>query len=94
MKDFRNVYFHFMLSNMLYLLQDTIVALQALIEYSFETHVRDITSMKVTVESSSNAGIIQTLNISNNNLAESRRVDVSYLCHCSFKNLPLFMQFT
>lgn len=56
--------------------QDTIVALQALIEYSFETHVRDITSMKVSVESSANPGIIRPLNISNNNLAESRRVDI------------------
>lgn len=59
--------------------QDTIVALEALTEYSFETHVRDITSMKVSVESSANAGDIHLLNISNNNLAMSRRVDVSML---------------
>ncbi|GIY90987.1 hypothetical protein CDAR_123091 [Caerostris darwini] len=56
--------------------QDTIVATQALIEYSFRTHVRDITNMKVSVESSSNAGNIEYMAINNDNLAHSRNVPV------------------
>ncbi|XP_015919307.1 CD109 antigen [Parasteatoda tepidariorum] len=57
--------------------QDTIVATEALIEYSFRTHVRDITSMKVSVESSSNAGKIHQMSIMVDNLAESRRIEVA-----------------
>ncbi|XP_035214873.1 CD109 antigen-like isoform X2 [Stegodyphus dumicola] len=57
--------------------QDTIVAMQALIEYSFRTHVRDITSMKVSVESSSNAGFIHSMIIETNNLAEQRKVPIA-----------------
>ncbi|GFT53743.1 CD109 antigen [Nephila pilipes] len=57
--------------------QDTVVAMQALIEYSFRTHVRDITNLKVTVESSSNPGKIHSMTITNNNLAESRKVPIA-----------------
>lgn len=56
--------------------QDTIVAMQALIEYSFRTHVRDITNMKLTVESSSNAGEIQSMSITNDTLAQARQVPI------------------
>ncbi|GBN40425.1 hypothetical protein AVEN_154158-1, partial [Araneus ventricosus] len=59
--------------------QDTLVATQALIEYSFRTHVRDITNMKVTVESSSNPGTIHSMALKSDNLAESRQVPVSNL---------------
>ncbi|GFQ90018.1 pregnancy zone protein, partial [Trichonephila clavata] len=57
--------------------QDTVVAMQALIEYSFRTHVRDITDMKVTMESSSNPGKIHSMAITNNNLAEARKVPIA-----------------
>ncbi|XP_054721683.1 CD109 antigen-like [Uloborus diversus] len=56
--------------------QDTIVAMQALIEYSFRTHVRDITDMKLTVESSSNAGRIHSMAISNDNLAHAKNIPI------------------
>ncbi|KAF8776800.1 CD109 antigen like protein [Argiope bruennichi] len=56
--------------------QDTLIATQALIEYSFRTHVRDITNMKVTVESSSNPGTIHSMALTSDNLAEARQVPI------------------
>lgn len=56
--------------------QDTIVALEALTEYSFRTHVRGITEMEVTVESSSNPGNKSSLTITSGNLASRKTFDV------------------
>ncbi|EEC04468.1 conserved hypothetical protein [Ixodes scapularis] len=56
--------------------RDTIAALEALTQYSFRTHVRGITEMKVTVESSSNPGFPSTLQISKNDLARRKVFDV------------------
>lgn len=56
--------------------QDTIAALEALTQYSFRTHVRGITEMKVTVESSSNPGFPSTLGISKDDLARRKVFDV------------------
>lgn len=57
--------------------QDTIVALQALIEYSFRTHIREITNMKLTVESSSNAGNIETIFVTQKNLAKKTEIEIA-----------------
>lgn len=56
--------------------QDTLAALEALTQYSFRTHVRGITEMKVTVESSSNPGYPSTLRISKDDLARRKVFDV------------------
>ncbi|XP_067144276.1 CD109 antigen-like [Centruroides vittatus] len=56
--------------------QDTIVAVQALVEYSFRTHIREITNMKLTVESSSNAGNIQTVYVTQKNLAQRTEIEI------------------
>ncbi|XP_013794547.1 CD109 antigen-like [Limulus polyphemus] len=57
--------------------QDTIVAMQALIEASFRTHVRDITKMTLQVESSSNPGETGELKVDQDNLAASKSVLVA-----------------
>ncbi|XP_054157976.1 CD109 antigen-like, partial [Oppia nitens] len=55
---------------------DTIVAVQALTDYSFRTHVRSISNMKLEVEASSNPGNITTINLSLNNLTDQHIVTV------------------
>lgn len=64
--------------------QDTIVALEALTQYSFRTHVRGITEMKVTVESSSNPGFPSTLSVSKDDLARRQvfEVEPNVWGHC------------
>ncbi|XP_022256776.1 CD109 antigen-like [Limulus polyphemus] len=57
--------------------QDTVVAMQALIESSFRTHVRDITKMNLKVESSSNPGEVAELEVDENNLATFKSVSVA-----------------
>ncbi|XP_076330818.1 alpha-2-macroglobulin-like [Tachypleus tridentatus] len=54
--------------------QDTVVAMQALIEASFKTHVRDITKMNLKVESSSNPGEIANLEVHEDNLATFKSI--------------------
>lgn len=51
---------------------DTIVALEALIEYSFRTHVRTITKMNIEIESSSNPGFVEKIEINQYNLAKKK----------------------
>ncbi|OQR66876.1 CD109 antigen-like, partial [Tropilaelaps mercedesae] len=52
--------------------QDTLLAMEALTRYSFRTHVRDITNLKVSVQYSSNPGILHNLFINKENLAERK----------------------
>ncbi|XP_064467422.1 CD109 antigen-like [Ornithodoros turicata] len=56
--------------------QDTVVALEALTEYSFRTHVRGITEMHVTVESSSNPGNKAVLYVAPGSLASRKTYEV------------------
>nr|BAR45625.1 macroglobulin complement-related 1 [Scolopendra japonica] len=49
--------------------QDTIIAMEALIEFTFRFRIRDITDMHVNIESSSTPGLRKTLRIQENNLA-------------------------
>ena len=55
---------------------DTIVAIQALTDYSFRTHVRSITNMRVEVEASSNPGLVTNIMISANNLTNQYNIPV------------------
>lgn len=48
---------------------DTIVAIQALTDYSFRTHVRSVTNMRLEVEASSNPGDVQAVVIAPNNVS-------------------------
>lgn len=56
--------------------QDTLLAMEALTRYSFRTHVRDVTDLKVKVQSSANPGRIEELLINRDNLAERKFVQV------------------
>ena len=55
---------------------DTIVSAQALIDYSFRTHIRSITNMRLEVEASSNPGSVTHVVINQNNLTEPHIINV------------------
>ncbi|CAG2109502.1 unnamed protein product [Medioppia subpectinata] len=55
---------------------DTIVAVQALTDFSFRTHVRSITNMRLEVEASSNPEITTTIGISQNNLTNQQIINI------------------
>lgn len=57
--------------------QDTLIAMEALTKYSFRTHVRDITDLKIAVDSSANPGHTHYLTVSKNNLAERKFVKMA-----------------
>lgn len=50
--------------------QDSIVALQALIEYSIQSRLRDVTNIEVTIEAPSSAGFEKKLRITPENLSK------------------------
>lgn len=50
--------------------------MEALTKYSFRTHVRDVTDLKVKVGSSANPGRVFDLFINRDNLAERKFVQV------------------
>lgn len=55
---------------------DTIIATQALLEFSFRTHVRSITNMKLNIESSSNPDQVHDIKISLDNLAQEHLLSI------------------
>lgn len=55
---------------------ETIVAVQALTDFSFRTHIRPITNMRLEVEASSNPGFITSVYVSPNNLTDPHIVKV------------------
>ncbi|XP_028967183.1 CD109 antigen [Galendromus occidentalis] len=56
--------------------QDTLLAMEALTKYSFRTHVRDITDLKVKVQASANPGKVLELIVNKENLAQRKFVQV------------------
>uniref|UniRef100_T1IN02 CD109 antigen n=1 Tax=Strigamia maritima TaxID=126957 RepID=T1IN02_STRMM len=56
--------------------QDTIIAMQALTEYTFRERLRDITDMDVSLESSASPGLSRVLHIDVNNLAQLQRMEI------------------
>ena len=58
--------------------QDSVVAMEALVEYSYRARLRDVTDMRVTIEHSSDPNFTVNVKIDDaNNLAELRSFDVS-----------------
>lgn len=58
-------------------MQDTVVALMALAEYSYRARVREVTKMNVRVEASSSPGLVHTVVISNQSIAALHSIKVS-----------------
>lgn len=56
--------------------QDSVVAFQALIEYSIQSRLRDVTDIDVTIEAPSNAGFEKKLHIGQGNLAQLQAFDI------------------
>jgi hypothetical protein len=55
---------------------DTIIAIQALTDYSFRTHVRTITNMKLDIEASSNPGSVSSVELTSDNLAQQSILNI------------------
>lgn len=56
--------------------QDSVIAFQALIEYSIQSRLRDVTDIDVTIEVPSVAGFEKKLHIGQNNLARLQSYDI------------------
>lgn len=56
--------------------QDTIITLEALIEYSVQSRLRDVTDIRVTIEVPSLQGFEQTLRITNKNLPKLQSIEL------------------
>lgn len=56
--------------------QDSIVAFQALIEYSIQSRLRDVTDIDVTIEVPSNVGFEKKVHIGQSNLAQLQAFDI------------------
>jgi hypothetical protein len=58
------------------LLQDTAVAMRALIEYTVRQRIRDVSSLSVTVEATSLQGHVRNLYVNEKNLAQLQKIEV------------------
>lgn len=59
-------------------LQDSVAAMEALVEYSYRARLRDVTNMYVTIEHSANPNFSVNVHLDNTfNLASMRSFDVS-----------------
>lgn len=69
-----------------YSLQDTLMAMQALTEFSVQSRSRDVTDITVTVEAPSTPGFTRQLHIGRDNLSKLQTLSVSWflLCSCVF----------
>ncbi|XP_054709212.1 CD109 antigen-like [Uloborus diversus] len=56
--------------------QDTIVAMQALIEYAVQSRQRDVMDVTVSVEAPSTPGFSKQLHIDENNFSELQKIDI------------------
>ncbi|GAB6026185.1 hypothetical protein CHUAL_012396 [Chamberlinius hualienensis] len=56
--------------------QDSLIAQQALTEFSFRARLRDITNMEVTISASSQEGTDETLTIDENNLSSMQSISI------------------
>lgn len=56
--------------------QDTIIAFQALIDYSIQSRLRDVTDIDITIEAPSSAGFEKKLRIGQHNLAQLQSYEI------------------
>nr|BAR45627.1 macroglobulin complement-related 1 [Niponia nodulosa] len=56
--------------------QDTLVAMQALTEFTFRARLRDITDMRINMKSSSSPNVSETLELTPSNLATLQSVEI------------------
>ncbi|XP_005178924.2 CD109 antigen [Musca domestica] len=56
--------------------QDTSAALRALVEYTVHSRIREVSSLTVEIEASSQGGKTQTLHIDDKNLAQLQSIDI------------------
>lgn len=56
--------------------QDTIIATQALIEYSIQSRLRDVTDVTITIEVPSTTGFVKQVHISEDNLAQLQTLEI------------------
>ncbi|XP_053203111.1 CD109 antigen-like isoform X2 [Panonychus citri] len=56
--------------------QDSIIALQALVEYSIQSRIRDITDIEVTIEAPSSPDFSERIEINSKNLARLQSFDI------------------
>jgi len=59
------------------MLQDTAIAMKALIEYTVRQRIRDVSSLSVTVEATSLQGHVRNLYVNEGNLAQLQKIEVS-----------------
>jgi hypothetical protein len=57
-------------------LQDSAVAMRALIEYTVRQRIRDVSSLSVTVEATALQGHIRNLYVNEKNLAQLQKIEV------------------
>lgn len=62
---------------MTFVFQDSIIAMEALIEYAVQSRIRDVMDVTVTVESPSVPGFSQQIQIDESNLSDLQTVEVS-----------------
>lgn len=58
------------------MLQDSAVAMRALIEYTVRQRIRDVSSLSVTVEATSLQGHVRNLYVNEKNLAQLQKIEV------------------
>jgi hypothetical protein len=58
------------------MLQDSAVAMKALIEYTVRQRIRDVSSLSVTVEATSLQGHVRNLYVNEKNLAQLQKIEV------------------
>lgn len=56
--------------------QDTIIALEALIEYSIQSRLRDVTDVSITVEAPATPGFAKNFHIGEDNLSVKQSLEV------------------
>lgn len=60
--------------------KDTLVAMEALIEYSYRSRVREVTDLQVKIEASSLPGMSKIFRINQDNLSKQQKIVVSFRC--------------
>lgn len=58
------------------MLQDSAMAMKALVEYTVRQRIRDVSSLSVTVEATSLQGHVRNLYVNEKNLAQLQRIEV------------------
>ncbi|KAG8228773.1 hypothetical protein J437_LFUL007766 [Ladona fulva] len=56
--------------------QDSAIAMKALSEYTVRSRLRDVLSLTVTVEATALPGVIKTLHVTDNNLAQLQKIEI------------------